>query len=130
MLQSSDQQVYFIIVFPLQHMPQFMTKHQDPYGTHRIHEKGVWTIEGINEPAAFYGCPSTGLDSARHFQSQLVEILLPFIERDFPFCHQPKQVTLGADIIEPMDVPANVAHRLSHKCQCLCHPFLPKPVKW
>src|SRR3546814_11184529 len=96
-------------------MPQFMTKHQDPYGTHRIHEKGVWTIEGINEPAAFYGCPSTGLDSARHFQCQLVEILIPFIERDFPFCHQTTPFSIGAKIIEPMIVHAKVAQLRSRK---------------
>src|ERR1051325_6500385 len=59
-------------------------------------------------------CPPRSLDSARNLQGQLVEILLAFVEWNFSLPHQPPQISVGGDIVEPVVVHAQVRDMRGH----------------
>src|SRR5665811_1083635 len=73
----------------------------------------------MNETAAVCGLgPAHRLDRSAHSQCVLVERQLPGIEWDSTLEHQPPEVAVGADVVEPVVMHAFMGEMRRHVIAC------------
>ena len=76
----------------------------------------MWAIERINEPFSIVcPCPARCLYGSGNLQSQHIKILLTLIEGNLPLAHQPPEISVSGNIIEPMIMDADVRNMWRHE---------------
>ena len=88
---------------------------QAPQRADRVAEERVRAVERIDVAVAVdRRAPAAGLHCPAGTQGQLVEFQFAGIARDAAFEHQPAEVAVGADVVEPVVVDADVRHVRGH----------------
>src|SRR3954451_16436255 len=114
--EHPTQERYLLVVLPHERMAEFVAKRQSAKGTNRVHEEGVRTVERIYvSTAARDSRPASCLNRTRTFDGQLVEVPLPLAFFNLAFVHQPEQVPISADVIEPVVMHPDVRHMRGHE---------------
>src|SRR5690606_36849649 len=99
-------------------MAQLVAQHQDAYGSDGIYKQGVRSVEGINKASSTVDIgPATGQHCTRYFQCQFIEVLFPFVKRNFSFHHEAEQIAISTRIVEAMVTYAGMADMGCHQGQ-------------
>src|ERR1051326_758204 len=92
-----------------------MRNRERPQRPHRIDEKGMWPVKGIDVSAAARNlCPARSLDCAGDFEREFVEIVLALVVRDFALAHESPEISVGGNVIKSVVMHANVGDVRSH----------------
>jgi hypothetical protein len=113
-LHEALEQVHAGILLLEQHVTEPVRDRQHPQGSHGVHEEGVGSVEGVDEPAVRQARPAAGLHGAAHLQRQLVEPPLPVGRLETPFAREPPERAVRADVVEAMIVDAGVRQVRRH----------------
>ena len=103
------------IPLPHQRVPKLMRHRERAQGSHRVHKQRMRPVEGINVAIPLLSITPPGrLDSPGDLQRQLQKIVLLLVWRDPPLPHQPPQVAIGGDVVEPMVMHSHVGNVRGH----------------
>ncbi len=122
-LNEAFQQRDAIVLFAHQHMAQLMRDRQRTQSPHRVDEQRVRPIKAVDEAATLGGSgPAGRLHGAAGLQGQLVHVVFPLIERQFPLAHQAPEIAVGRDVVETVIVHAHVRDVRCHARERLSAP--------
>ncbi len=115
MVHDPIQQIDALVLFLEQRLTEDVAECQRAQRSHRIDEQRMGAVERVDVPAAVrQSRPSPRLHCTADFQRQLVEAALPLAGRDASFTHEPPQVAVGADVVEPVIVDPHVRQVRRH----------------
>ena len=115
MLHEPIQQRDGRIVFRHQRMAQAMGQGQHAQRADRVGKQGVRPVERVDVSIAVARtAPASRLHGAAGFEGQFIQLALPGVVPKAAFEHQPPQIAVGADIVEPVVMHTDVRHVRSH----------------
>ncbi len=113
-LHQPLEQVDLRVLFLHQRLTEHEAERQRAQRAERVDEQRMRAVERVDETAVGQLRPAAGLDSAAHFQRELVEPQFPVACGHASFARQPPQVAVGADVVEPVVVHAHVGEVRGH----------------
>ena len=113
-LQQAIEQVDLLVLFAAQAMAERMRQGERAQRSDGVDKQRVRAVERIDEAAGGQGRPPPRLDGAADLERQLIEVHLPRVRFDAAFARQPPQGAVGADVVEPVIVHADVREVRRH----------------
>ncbi len=114
MLHQPLQEADALVLLLHQRLPEQVAEREGAQRADRVDEQRVRTVERVDEPAAVQARPASRLHRAADLQRQLVEAAFPLARVDPLLTRQPPQVSVGADVVEPVIVHAHVREVRRH----------------
>jgi hypothetical protein len=118
-LEGAVKEIDIRIVFPHEAVSEHMGKAEGAERADGVGEEGLGSVEraDVSEFGGQLG-PAGGLDGATSFESEIVEVGLPFVGEESAFVEKAAQVSVGADIVKAVIVNPDMGDVCGHAAEC------------